>query len=88
MVRPIFRAGPEPDREDEPGGYGAAVRRTQRGGASDAFIPFRDNIDRAARSHVTHIMQTGGSLRDADVTAAADEHGMVMLHSGMRHFLH
>ena len=56
--------------------------------ASDAFIPFRDNIDRAARSHVTHIMQTGGSLRDADVTAAADEYGMVMLHSGARHFLH
>jgi len=56
--------------------------------ASDAFIPFRDNIDRAARSNVAHIMQTGGSLRDGDVTAAADEHGMVMLHSGMRHFLH
>jgi phosphoribosylaminoimidazolecarboxamide formyltransferase/IMP cyclohydrolase len=56
--------------------------------ASDAFIPFRDNIDRAARSNVTHVMQTGGSLRDADVTAAADEHEIVMLHSGMRHFLH
>jgi phosphoribosylaminoimidazolecarboxamide formyltransferase/IMP cyclohydrolase len=56
--------------------------------ASDAFIPFRDNIDRAARSHVTHIMQTGGSLRDGDVTAAANEYGMVMLHSGARHFLH
>jgi AICAR transformylase/IMP cyclohydrolase PurH len=56
--------------------------------ASDAFIPFRDNIDRAARSHVTHIMQTGNSLRDGDVTAAADEYGMVMLHSGMRHFQH
>jgi len=56
--------------------------------ASDAFIPFRDNIDRAARSRVTHIMQSGGSLRDGDVTAAADEYGMVMLHSGMRHFLH
>lgn len=56
--------------------------------ASDAFIPFRDNIDRATRSNVTHIMQTGGSLRDADVTAAADEHAIVLLHSGMRHFLH
>jgi phosphoribosylaminoimidazolecarboxamide formyltransferase/IMP cyclohydrolase/phosphoribosylaminoimidazolecarboxamide formyltransferase len=56
--------------------------------ASDAFIPFRDNIDRAARSNVTHIMQTGGSLRDGDVTAAADEYEMVMLHSGARHFLH
>jgi AICAR transformylase/IMP cyclohydrolase PurH len=56
--------------------------------ASDAFIPFRDNIDRAARSSVTHVMQTGGSRRDAEVTAAADEHEIVMLHSGMRHFLH
>lgn len=56
--------------------------------ASDAFIPFRDNIDRAARSNVTHVMQTGGSLRDGDVAAAADEYGMVMLHSGARHFMH
>jgi AICAR transformylase/IMP cyclohydrolase PurH len=56
--------------------------------ASDAFIPFRDNIDRAARSNVTHVMQTGGSLRDADVTAAADQHDIVMLHSSVRHFLH
>lgn len=56
--------------------------------ASDAPIPFRDNIDRAARSGVTHVMQTGGSLRDADVIEAANEHEIVMLHSGMRHFLH
>jgi phosphoribosylaminoimidazolecarboxamide formyltransferase/IMP cyclohydrolase len=56
--------------------------------ASDAFIPFRDNIDRAARSGVTHVVQTGGSRRDIDVTAAADEYEMVMLHSGMRLFLH
>jgi phosphoribosylaminoimidazolecarboxamide formyltransferase/IMP cyclohydrolase len=47
--------------------------------ASDAFIPFRDNIDRAARCNVTHVMQTGGSLRDTDVIAAADEHAMVMI---------
>jgi phosphoribosylaminoimidazolecarboxamide formyltransferase/IMP cyclohydrolase/phosphoribosylaminoimidazolecarboxamide formyltransferase len=56
--------------------------------ASDAFIPFRDNIDRAARSNVTHVLQTGGSRRDAEVTAAANEHEIVMLHSGTRHFLH
>jgi phosphoribosylaminoimidazolecarboxamide formyltransferase / IMP cyclohydrolase len=56
--------------------------------ASDAFIPFRDNIDHAARSNITHIMQTGGSLRDAEVIEAADEHGIVMLHSGTRHFRH
>jgi phosphoribosylaminoimidazolecarboxamide formyltransferase / IMP cyclohydrolase len=56
--------------------------------ASDAFIPFRDNVDRATRSGVTHVIQTGGSIRDAEVTAAADDYEMVMLHSGTRHFLH
>ena len=56
--------------------------------ASDAFIPFRDNIDRAARAGVTHIVQTGGSTRDQEVTAAANQHNIVMLHSGARHFLH
>lgn len=56
--------------------------------ASDAAIPFRDNIDRAAGSGVTHIVQSGGSKRDGEVIAAADQHGMVMLHTGVRHFLH
>jgi AICAR transformylase/IMP cyclohydrolase PurH len=56
--------------------------------ASDAFIPFRDNVDRAARSAVSHIIQTGGSLRDDEVTQAANDHGMVMLHTGRRYFLH
>jgi phosphoribosylaminoimidazolecarboxamide formyltransferase/IMP cyclohydrolase len=56
--------------------------------ASDAAIPFRDNIDRAARAGVTHVVQCGGSRRDADVIAAADQYGMVMLHTGVRHFLH
>ena len=56
--------------------------------ASDAFIPFADNIDRMAQAGVTHVMQTGGSIRDQDVTAAADLHGMVMLHTGRRYFLH
>jgi len=56
--------------------------------SSDAFIPFRDTVDRASRSGVQCILQTGGSLRDDDVTAAADEYGMVMIHSGMRWFLH
>ena len=56
--------------------------------ASDAAIPFRDNIDRAAAVGVTHVVQTGGSRRDDEVTAAADAYGMVMLHSGARHFLH
>jgi len=56
--------------------------------SSDAFLPFRDNVDRAARSHVGWIAQAGGSNRDDEVTAAADEYGMVMLHTGMRWFLH
>jgi AICAR transformylase/IMP cyclohydrolase PurH len=56
--------------------------------SSDAFIPFRDNIDRASRSGVKYILQTGGSVRDDEVAAAADEYDMVMINSGMRWFLH
>lgn len=56
--------------------------------ASDAFFPFRDNIDRAYRSAVRYISQSGGSLRDEDVIRAADEHGMTMLFTGIRLFHH
>jgi len=56
--------------------------------SSDAYLPFRDNIDRAGRSNIRHIAQTGGSLRDDAVTQAADEYGMVMVHTGIRWFLH
>ena len=56
--------------------------------SSDAFIPFRDNIDRASRSNVQYVAQAGGSLRDEDVTDAANEYGMVMAHTGLRLFLH
>ncbi len=56
--------------------------------SSDAFFPFRDNIDRASRANVQYILQPGGSYRDEDVTEAADQYGMVMAHSGMRWFLH
>ena len=56
--------------------------------SSDAFIPFRDNVDRASRSHVQFIAQTGHSLRDAEVTKAADTYGMTMIHTGVRCFLH
>jgi phosphoribosylaminoimidazolecarboxamide formyltransferase/IMP cyclohydrolase len=56
--------------------------------SSDAFIPFRDNVDRASRSHVQYIAQTGGGLRDADVIAAAEQYGMTMILTGLRLFLH
>ena len=56
--------------------------------ASDAFLPFRDNIDRAAQSGVRYVSQPGGSVRDDDVIAAADEYGMAMAFSGLRLFHH
>ncbi len=56
--------------------------------ASDAFFPFRDNVDTAAQSGVTAIVQPGGSIRDEEVIAAAREHGITMLFTGIRHFRH
>jgi phosphoribosylaminoimidazolecarboxamide formyltransferase / IMP cyclohydrolase len=56
--------------------------------ASDAFFPFRDNVDAAARAGVTAIVQPGGSMRDADSIAACDEHGLAMVCTGVRHFRH
>lgn len=56
--------------------------------SSDAYIPFRDNIDRAQRSNVQYIAQTGGSARDGEVTKAGDEYGIVMVHTGLRLFVH
>ncbi|MBI4416982.1 MAG: bifunctional phosphoribosylaminoimidazolecarboxamide formyltransferase/IMP cyclohydrolase, partial [Euryarchaeota archaeon] len=56
--------------------------------SSDAFFPFRDGIDEAARTGVTAILQPGGSIRDAEVIAAADEHGIPMVFSGVRYFKH
>ena len=56
--------------------------------ASDAFFPFRDGLDVCAEAGATAVIQPGGSLRDADITAAADEHGMAMVHTGVRHFRH
>ena len=55
---------------------------------SDAFFPFRDSIDRAAKSGVKYILQPGGSTRDEDVVAACDEYGMTMVFSGLRLFHH
>jgi phosphoribosylaminoimidazolecarboxamide formyltransferase / IMP cyclohydrolase len=56
--------------------------------ASDAFFPFRDNLDLAAASGVRALIQPGGSMRDAEVIAAADEHDMAMVFTGVRHFRH
>ena len=56
--------------------------------SSDAFFPFRDNIDRAHRSGVQYVVQAGGSVQDDQVAAAADEYGMVMVNSGVRLFHH
>lgn len=56
--------------------------------SSDAFFPFRDNIDRAVKSGAEYILQPGGSVRDDLVIEACDEHGMVMAFSGMRWFTH
>ena len=56
--------------------------------ASDAFFPFRDGIDNAAQAGIAAVIQPGGSMRDEEVIAAADEHGMAMVFTGMRHFRH
>jgi phosphoribosylaminoimidazolecarboxamide formyltransferase / IMP cyclohydrolase len=56
--------------------------------ASDAFFPFRDGIDQAAENGIAAVIQPGGSMRDDEVIAAADEHGMAMVFTGMRHFRH
>jgi len=56
--------------------------------ASDAFFPFRDGLDEAARHGITAVIQPGGSVRDAEVIAAADEHGLAMVFTGVRHFRH
>jgi phosphoribosylaminoimidazolecarboxamide formyltransferase/IMP cyclohydrolase len=66
------------------------ARRSLQGAfmASDAFFPFRDNIDTAAKTGIRGVIQPGGSVRDDEVIAAANEHGIVMVFTGMRHFRH
>ena len=56
--------------------------------ASDAFFPFRDGIDQAASVGIKTIIQPGGSMRDDEVIEAANEHGMAMVFTGVRHFRH
>jgi phosphoribosylaminoimidazolecarboxamide formyltransferase / IMP cyclohydrolase len=68
------------------GKAGASVTRSVL--ASDAFFPFRDNIDEAAKAGVTAIVQPGGSMRDQESIDACDEHGLAMVFTGVRHFRH
>jgi len=56
--------------------------------ASDAFFPFRDGIDKAASSGIAAIIQPGGSIRDEEVIAAADENNIAMVYTSTRHFRH
>jgi phosphoribosylaminoimidazolecarboxamide formyltransferase/IMP cyclohydrolase len=56
--------------------------------ASDAFFPFRDGLDAVVAAGATAVVQPGGSMRDAEVIAAADEHGIAMVFTGRRHFRH
>ena len=56
--------------------------------ASDALFPFRDGIDAAAEAGIKAVIQPGGSMRDAETIAAADEHGIAMVFTGVRHFRH
>jgi len=70
-----------------------AVMKAQKGlkgsvMASDAFLPFRDNIDTAAAANISAIIQPGGSVKDQEVIDACNEHDMAMVFTGVRHFKH
>ena len=82
----LFTVRPEPLTEDEK----RAILDAQTGVSlgSDAFFPFSDNIERAAKSGVSYISQPGGSVRDADVIASCDKFGMAMAFTGLRLFHH
>ena len=81
-----FREVPEPLGAKEKGAWLDHLKRVAL--SSDAFFPFRDNIDRAQRSGVEYLVQAGGSTRDDLVIEAADEYGMLMINSGVRLFHH
>ena len=73
---------------DRGGAGGSAPVLAGSVAASDAFFPFRDGLDAVARAGATAVVQPGGSVRDAEVIAAADEHGVAMVFTGRRHFRH
>ena len=69
----------------------ASARQQELAGsvaATDGFFPFRDGVDAVANAGATAVIHPGGSLRDEEVIAAADEHGMAMVFTGRRHFRH
>ena len=82
----FFSEKPEPFTREEKKAYLAKLKGTSL--ASDGFFPFRDNIDRAAKSGVSYVAEPGGSSRDEDVIAAADEHKMVLVFTSVRLFHH
>ena len=82
----LFSKKPEPFTKEEQKAYLATIKDVALG--SDAFFPFGDNIERASKSGVTYIAEPGGSIRDDNVIAACDKHGMVMCFTGMRLFHH
>ncbi len=81
-----FAVRPEPFTREEKDAYLATIKGVTLG--SDAFFPFSDNIDRAAKSGVSYVAQPGGSIRDGFVIDVADKYGMVMAFTGMRLFHH
>ena len=81
-----FAVRPEPFTKEEKKAYLKTITGVSLG--SDAFFPFSDNIDRAAKSGVSFVAQPGGSLRDDIVISAADSYGMAMVFTGMRLFHH
>ena len=82
----LFETLPAPLTPEERASHAAALKEVVV--ASDAFFPFRDGIDAAAAVGITCVIQPGGSIRDDEVIAAADEHGIAMIFTDMRHFRH
>jgi len=86
MMLQNFNTKPEPISREERIEWNRQYRDICLG--SDAFIPFRDNIDRASRSNIRHIVETGGSLRTPYIVEACNEYDMTLTHTGIRSFLH
>ena len=84
-VRSQFREAVEPLSAEERTAWIGGFRTVL---SHDAFMPFRDNVDRAQASAVRYVLQPGGSIADEGVTAAANEYGMTMAFSGLRLFRH